>query len=74
MGLHSEPGFVSNLRNVTVPEGRDVTLSCTVKNLQEHKVGFHKMIYQEFFLMWQRNYVTYIFHRWRGSTTTALPS
>ncbi len=38
VGLHSEPGFVSNLRNVTVPEGRDVTLSCTVKNLGEHKV------------------------------------
>ncbi len=37
-GLHPEPGFVSNLRNVTVPEGRDVTLSCIVKNLQEHKV------------------------------------
>ncbi len=42
VGLHSEPGFVSNLRNVTVPEGRDVTLSCTVKNLQEHKVGSHR--------------------------------
>ena len=35
-----EPGFVGNtLKNVTVPEGRDVTLSCTVKNLDGHKVS-----------------------------------
>ena len=35
----SEPGFVrETLKNVTVPEGRDVLLSCTVKNLDGHKV------------------------------------
>ena len=35
-----EPGFVrETLKNVTVPEGRDVLLSCTVKNLDSHKVG-----------------------------------
>ena len=34
-----EPGFVrETLKNVTVPEGRDVLLSCTVKNLDSHKV------------------------------------
>ena len=38
VGLHAEPGFIGHLKNVTVPEGRDVTLSCTVKNLQGHKV------------------------------------
>jgi hypothetical protein len=37
-GLHSEPSFIGHLKNVTVPEGRDVTLSCTVKNLEGHKV------------------------------------
>jgi hypothetical protein len=34
----SEPGFVGTLKNVTVPEGREVVLSCTVKNLDGHKV------------------------------------
>ena len=35
----TEPGFVGqSLRNVTVPEGRDVVLSCTVKHLDGHKV------------------------------------
>ena len=35
----AEPGFVrETLANVTVPEGRDVVLSCTVKNLDGHKV------------------------------------
>ena len=38
----SEPGFVrETLKNVTVPEGRDVLLSCTVKNLDGHKVKMH---------------------------------
>ena len=43
----SEPGFVrETLKNVTVPEGRDVLLSCTVKNLDGHKVRmkFHLQI------------------------------
>jgi len=34
----TEPGFVGTLKNVTVPEGRDVVLSCSVKNLDGHKV------------------------------------
>jgi hypothetical protein len=35
----AEPGFVrETLKNVTVPEGRNVLLSCTVKNLDGHKV------------------------------------
>jgi hypothetical protein len=36
----SEPGFVGTLKNVTVPEGREVVLSCSVKNLDGHKVGY----------------------------------
>jgi len=37
----TEPGFVGqSLRNVTVPEGRDVVLSCTVKHLDGHKVAW----------------------------------
>ena len=43
----SEPGFVrETLNNVTVSEGRDVLLSCTVKNLGGHKVrmNFHRQI------------------------------
>ena len=40
-----EPGFVrETLKNVTVPEGRDVLLSCTVKNLDSHKVRNMKRI------------------------------
>lgn len=39
--IRPEPGFVgSSLKNVTVPEGRDIILSCTVKNLDEHKVAW----------------------------------
>ena len=39
--IRPEPGFVgSSLKNITVPEGRDVILSCTVKNLGEHKVAW----------------------------------
>ena len=34
----SEPGFVGTSKNVTVPEGREVVLSCTVKNFEGHKV------------------------------------
>lgn len=34
----AEPGFIGNLKNVTVPEGRDVVLTCVVKNLEGHKV------------------------------------
>ena len=30
---------MGHLRNVTVPEGRDVALVCTVKNLGAHKVS-----------------------------------
>ena len=30
----------SSLKNITVPEGRDVVLSCTVKNLDGHKVAW----------------------------------
>ena len=33
-----DPGFVGQLKNETVPEGRDVALVCTVKNLGQHKV------------------------------------
>ena len=41
-----EPGFVrETLKNVTVPEGRDVLLSCTVKNLDSHKVRNMKSLY-----------------------------
>ncbi|XP_059080787.1 limbic system-associated membrane protein-like isoform X2 [Tigriopus californicus] len=36
----AEPGFIGNLKNVTVPEGRDVMLTCTVKNLESHKVAW----------------------------------
>jgi len=34
------PDFVSGVKNVTVPEGRDVTLSCTVMRLGTHKVAW----------------------------------
>jgi hypothetical protein len=37
-GSTGEPDFLSGVKNVTVPEGRDVTLSCSVKNLGSHKV------------------------------------
>ena len=37
--IQVEPGFIgNNPRNVTVPEGRDVKLQCTVKNLRGHRV------------------------------------
>lgn len=39
-GILPDPGFVGHLRNVTVPEGRDVALVCTVKNLGAHKVAW----------------------------------
>ena len=32
------PDFIGGVKNVTVPEGRDVTLSCTVVRLGTHKV------------------------------------
>ena len=39
--IRPEPSFVgSSLKNITVPEGRDVVLSCTVKNLDGHKVAW----------------------------------
>ena len=42
----TEPGFVGqSLRNVTVPEGRDVVLSCTVKHLDGHKVRIHPILW-----------------------------
>ena len=37
-GSTAEPDFLSGVKNMTVPEGRDVTLSCSVKNLGSHKV------------------------------------
>lgn len=33
------PDFIGGVRNVTVPEGRDVILSCTVVRLGTHKVS-----------------------------------
>ena len=39
-GSGGEPDFISGVKNVTVPEGRDVTLSCSVRNLGSHKVRF----------------------------------
>ena len=51
----SEPGFVREMiKNVTVPEGRDVLLSCTVKNLDGHKVrmNFHLQIIIHFIKKW----------------------
>ena len=39
--IRPEPNFVgTTLKNITVPEGRDVVLSCTVKNLDGHKVAW----------------------------------
>ena len=39
--IRPEPSFVgTSLKNITVPEGRDVVLSCTVKNLDGHKVAW----------------------------------
>ena len=32
------PDFIGGVKNVTVPEGRDVILSCTVVRLGTHKV------------------------------------
>ena len=34
----SEPGILGTSKNITVPEGGEVVLSCTVKNLEGHKV------------------------------------
>lgn len=34
------PDFIGGVRNVTVPEGRDVVLSCTVVRLGSHKVAW----------------------------------
>ena len=43
--LQLEPDFTGPpLENQTVPEGRDVMLSCTVKNLQKHKASVVKDI------------------------------
>ena len=36
------PDFIGGVKNVTVPEGRDVILSCTVVRLGTHKVRRHK--------------------------------
>lgn len=39
------PEFIGNLQNVTVPEGRDATFTCSVTNLGGHKVdNFKKSI------------------------------
>ena len=38
-GGGGDPDFVSGVKNVTVPEGRDVVLSCAVRNLGEHRVS-----------------------------------
>ena len=32
------PDFIGGVKNVTVPEGRDVVLSCSVVRLGSHKV------------------------------------
>ena len=37
-GSGGEPDFLSGVKNVTVPEGRTVILSCSVRNLGSHKV------------------------------------
>jgi len=42
-GSTGEPDFLSGVKNMTVPEGRDVTLSCSVKNLGSHKVRLWAM-------------------------------
>ena len=36
------PEFIGNLQNVTVPEGRDATFTCSVTNLGGHKVDNFK--------------------------------
>ena len=39
------PDFIGGVKNVTVPEGRDVILSCTVVRLGTYKVqGVPKML------------------------------
>ncbi|CAG7734059.1 unnamed protein product [Allacma fusca] len=37
---NNEPEFVDNIRNVTVPAGREAILSCVVSNLGKYKVGW----------------------------------
>ena len=36
------PKFIGHLQNVTVPEGRDATFTCSVTNLGGHKVPLKK--------------------------------
>ncbi|XP_021944336.2 lachesin [Folsomia candida] len=38
--VSNEPDFVGNIKNVTVPAGREAILSCSVSNLGKFKVGF----------------------------------
>lgn len=37
--FNSEPEFVENIKNVTVPSGREAILSCVVSNLGKYKVS-----------------------------------
>ena len=36
-----EPEFEEDIRNVTVPAGREAILSCVVRNLGKYKVSSH---------------------------------
>lgn len=36
--VSNEPDFVGNIKNVTVPAGREAILSCSVSNLGKFKV------------------------------------
>ena len=38
------PDFIGGVKNVTVPEGRDVILSCTVVRLGTHKVTYSSLL------------------------------
>lgn len=46
LALGEEPEFVEQIENATVPVGRNVKLSCSVRNLGTYKVSkiFHRLI------------------------------
>ena len=39
-----EPEFEEDIRNVTVPAGREAILSCVVRNLGKYKVSMHLVL------------------------------
>ena len=44
MGEDFEPEFLGTVDNVTVVEGREAVLSCSVTRLRDFKVGWIKVI------------------------------